>query len=731
MDDFIDKVAWGLNVGLLATASATRARAGWSSTAPATSSRSSDYLRPTRCRRRSGTRPTADLTAPNIAQQRSGSAPACAATLDERGDDGRGCGAVSAERSSSTTCRACRARLRRPAPRPASCCCASTTPPPRARWLGDVAARLTTADARPARRGGQRRADGRASAARPAGDAVAQLPATSSPTGMATRAPQPVLGDVDESAPERWEWGGPATPTRRTLLLLLYAQRRGGAGRRSSASTPARARAGSRIAAPARAPRPRRPRALRLPRRHLAAAHRGARRSTAPARDDRARRRVRARLPERVRPLHRPAARSTAADDPRACCRRDVEGTGAPTSAATAATSCCASWSRTCAAFWRFVDAAARADGEPTRRAESARGEDGRPLAERRAARAGARRRRPGRSPSANDFALPRATTRAACAARSARTSAARTRATRSIPTPGIARSLGGRQAPPAAAARPRVRAAGCRSSEALARRRRRRRARPATSSCLNANIAPPVRVRPAHLGEQPEVRGPLRRARPARRPSRRPAATFSMPADAGPPARDRRAAVRDGARRRLLLPARACARCATWRRCCTRDGATPPRTSRRRSARSASTLFISWRSRDSSQYIRLPRAALVAERPVLGDAVPRVVGEHARERDLLGRVERLPRDAQHRGRHARRQPRRPQHGVVLDRHQERVGLHLQQDVELDVLLRPASPPSRRAGSCPAGAAAGAARACAPFSRGWNEYCIACPSPSR
>ena len=48
---------------------------------------------------------------------------------------------------------------------------------------------------------------------------------------------------------------------------------------------------------------PRRPRAVRLPRRHLAAVPRGSL-EAGPARDDAALRRVRARLPERVRPVH-------------------------------------------------------------------------------------------------------------------------------------------------------------------------------------------------------------------------------------------------------------------------------------------------------------------------------------------------------------------------------------------------------------------------------------------
>ena len=39
---------------------------------------------------------------------------------------------------------------------------------------------------------------------------------------MVTEHRQRVLGDVDESAPEHWEFGGPGTPEPH-LLLLVYA----------------------------------------------------------------------------------------------------------------------------------------------------------------------------------------------------------------------------------------------------------------------------------------------------------------------------------------------------------------------------------------------------------------------------------------------------------------------------------------------------------------------------
>ena len=69
----------------------------------------------------------------------------------------------------------------------------------------------------------------------------------------------------------------------------------------------------------------------------------------------------------------------------------------------------------------------------------------------------------------------------------------------------------------------------------------------------------------------------------------------------------------------------------------------------------------------------------------MLGDAVPRVVREALGELHLRRRVEGLPRQAQRRDRHAGRQLFGPEHAVVLDRHQVRIGLPLQADIELDI----------------------------------------------
>ena len=259
---------------------------------------------------------------------------------------------------------------------------------------------------------------------------------------------------------------------------------------------------------------------------------------------------------------------------------------------------------------------------------------------------------------------------------------------------------------------------------QALAGRRRRRAARPLLH-VPEHEPGPPVRVRPADLGEQPQVRGrsttsPIR--------SLAPGGSFSMPADAGAAAGDRRAPLRDRARRRLLPAARRCARCATWPALSGRRAAgTPPRR-RARSARRGSSL-----AQPRQLPVHAPAgAALVAQRPVLGQAVPGVVGEDAGEGHLLGRVE-----ASGGGMRSVAAGTRGDSFVGHSTAAFSIGIRngsvctCRQDVELDVLARPASPPSQSAGSCRAGAAAAAGRACATLGRGWNEYCIAWPSPSR
>src|ERR1700732_3552194 len=66
-------------------------------------------------------------------------------------------------------------------------------------------------------------------------------------------------------------------------------------------------------------------------------------------------------------------------------------------------------------------------------------------------------------------------------------------------------------------------------------------------------------------------------------------------------------------------------------------------------------------------------RAALVAERPMLGYAVPRVERQIIAEGELFGRGKFLPRDMHPSRRHEGRELLRPANGSVLDRHPEGV----------------------------------------------------------
>src|SRR3989442_472949 len=70
-----------------------------------------------------------------------------------------------------------------------------------------------------------------------------------------------------------------------------------------------------------------------------------------------------------------------------------------------------------------------------------------------------------------------------------------------------------------------------------------------------------------------------------------------------------------------------------------------------------------------------LPRPVGVPQRFVFREAVPGVVAQDVRERELLGGVEALGWQPQARHRYVRGQVLGPFDGGILDRHQERVGL--------------------------------------------------------
>ena len=371
-------------------------------------------------------------------------------------------------------------------------------------------------------------------------------------------------------------------------VLLLYATRpRGARGPRRGADGGCRAGGLRRVVQRLGHLGSGRLRALRLPRRHLAADRRGALGKTGPRRDTVKRGRVRPRLPERVRPLHRAAAVDRPRPQAPAARREGPAGRPRPQRQLPRPPPAAAGRARLLA-LRRRRDADGRRAAGPGRRERLAakmvgRWPSGAPLV---------------LAPDADDPALadgerlrlPRDDA-AAPAARSARTSGAPTRATRSTRDPGSDDSLARQQAAPAAAPRPRVRPA------AHDRRRARAaddgdRARPPLH-LPEREHRPPVRVRPAHLAEQPEVRRAVRRHRPARRPRAGRRARFTVPAEPRPRALTGVPRFVTVQGRRLLLPARAARRCATWRRWARRVRGT----SRRPSARSARPRSSAWRS--------------------------------------------------------------------------------------------------------------------------------------
>ena len=91
------------------------------------------------------------------------------------------------------------------------------------RWLGETAGAVTSAEARPAERALNLvvTSAGLARLGLPA-DGLAMF-SNEFVTGMTTPHRTRILGDLDENAPVRWEWGGPGTP-QIDLALLLYAR---------------------------------------------------------------------------------------------------------------------------------------------------------------------------------------------------------------------------------------------------------------------------------------------------------------------------------------------------------------------------------------------------------------------------------------------------------------------------------------------------------------------------
>ena len=600
--------------------------------------------------------------------------------------------------------------------RPASCCWRSKDAAAARAWLARAGAAADLGGGAP---GAGRRSTWR-SRARPAGARACparsrqHVPAGAS-RGHGHRAPRPRRSAT--SARARRSTGCSAARPRpsRTLLLLLYAKDAAGLARLLRRARGRRAGLTELHRLPTTDLGERR--ALRLPRRHLAAAVWRA--SAAPA-------------PATTRPSA-PASSCSAIATSTACYTarpllparptrrvlpRDAEGTGdarpRPQRQLPGAAPAGAGRARLLAASSTARRRAASDPNGARPRKMVGRWPSGAPLV------LSPDADDPAASRAANDFALPRRRIRSGCAARWPRTSAAPTRATRSTRPRDRDASLAvnrrhrllrrGRYYGPALTI-----------EQALARRPR-RRTRGLYFVVPQREPRPPVRVRPADLGQQPQVRRPLRRRRtriglgPA-------AATFTMPA-AGVPPRHRRAALRDRARRRATSSCRASGRCATWPRIGGRAG-----TPRRRSARSADAVHLLAQPRQLPVHAQ-PRAALVAQRPVLGDAVPGVVGEHAARTpaarasriSAAGSAARPPAPAATaasatappRSRSASGTGRSAPAGRCRTRPCSRQRRHHR--VAQVVVGRPA--------------AAAAAPACAPSPR-WNEYFIAWPSPSR
>jgi Dyp-type peroxidase family len=90
------------------------------------------------------------------------------------------------------------------------------------RWLGDTSGSVTRADERPADRALQIAFTSTGLERLGLDAAVLRAFSNEFATGMTTPHRTRILGDVDENAPERWEWGGPDLPV--DAALLLYAR---------------------------------------------------------------------------------------------------------------------------------------------------------------------------------------------------------------------------------------------------------------------------------------------------------------------------------------------------------------------------------------------------------------------------------------------------------------------------------------------------------------------------
>ena len=447
--------------------------------------------------------------------------------------------------------------------------------------------------------------------------------------------------------------------------------------------------------------RPGRLRALRLPRRHLAADRRGALEDRA-AGDDR-------QAPAsscsatRTSTACTPTGRCSLGDDPAARCPATRRAPAAPTSAATAATSSSASCARTCRGFWRFLDGVTR-DADGTRDPPQRGGSPPRWSAAGRAARRSSLAP-DGDDPEprrgANDFGYHEHDRADALPGRRAHPPHQPARLAR--PQPGTARLVRDQPAPPDPAARPRVRDVADDRGGALAGGDDAERG--LHFICLNANIQRQFEFIQHTWLNNPKFAGLYDDADPIAAPSIAAVRDLHDPDRRRSRARDRRAALRLGPGRRLLLPAGHRSASATWRGSAASRGT--PRRPSARSARRRSSAGVAARARSTSVGARGSGSRAAGARRSCATGCTRAP---ARTSSCSGESNVCL------GICSTATGTRGDSFVGQSTPLFSIGIRngsvctCTEQVEVDVLAPRASQPSRRAGSCPAGGAAAAAR---------------------
>ena len=91
------------------------------------------------------------------------------------------------------------------------------------RWLGDTARAITSSEARPEQRALNLAMTSSGLLGLGLPEAALAMFSNEFVAGMTTSHRSRILGDLDENAPERWEWGNPGGP-RIDIALLLYAR---------------------------------------------------------------------------------------------------------------------------------------------------------------------------------------------------------------------------------------------------------------------------------------------------------------------------------------------------------------------------------------------------------------------------------------------------------------------------------------------------------------------------